>query len=164
MMGAFHHYAFATHELSPSTCEGCLEAAAFLTIRGYRGNTSYSLCDVNTDTVAGVTSVDEAARRAGVGGDDPELGARVLAFIGGQDGPVGLEEVFKRLTDQGFNGVSMYRALWRLLDNRQVRLTPDRKLRVSRHARAFDVRSVCGLPLGEGFCLKAPGHGGECGH
>lgn len=40
MLRAFHHYAFATHELMPSTCAGCLEAMAFLTVLGYEGTRS----------------------------------------------------------------------------------------------------------------------------
>jgi hypothetical protein len=46
MLRAFEHYAFKNHELRPAECAGCLEAAAFLTIRGYEGNTEYPTCVV----------------------------------------------------------------------------------------------------------------------
>ena len=51
MLRAFKPYAFANHKLSPSTCAGCLEAAGFLTMRGYEGDTEYPTCAVNIHTV-----------------------------------------------------------------------------------------------------------------
>ena len=38
MLPAMKHLAERDHEFSPRTCEGCLEAAAFLTMPGYEGS------------------------------------------------------------------------------------------------------------------------------
>lgn len=37
MLRALQHLVHHDHELSPSTCEGCLEAAAFVALPGYVG-------------------------------------------------------------------------------------------------------------------------------
>lgn len=41
---AFYHYVRRNHDLNPAGCDGCREAAAFLTIPGYEGDAEYPTC------------------------------------------------------------------------------------------------------------------------
>lgn len=43
LMRAFRHYVHRNHEFQPATCDGCMEAACFLTVKGYEGDVEHPL-------------------------------------------------------------------------------------------------------------------------
>ncbi len=51
---------------------------------------------------------------------------QILASLKG--GPVPIDELADRLIEKGLNDRNVMRAVWRLLSNRQARLTEDREL------------------------------------